>query len=133
MKIFDMLFANAMMGEGGGGGGGESLPFKTATVTISTEPNEYDSEGKIFINADEDVSYHYHGIFFMNDSTFYYELTGPINGSQTAIVLYTGENVVVSPYYPVTALSGNVVYDPVAYTLTISGDCSITENPDGEW
>lgn len=31
MKIYDMLLANAMMGEGGGGGGGD---FSTAEVTI---------------------------------------------------------------------------------------------------
>ena len=33
MKIYDMLLANAMMGEGGGGGGGSS-DFSTAEVTI---------------------------------------------------------------------------------------------------
>ena len=132
MKLSDMLFANALMGEGGGGGGG-SLPFKTATVTITTEPNEYDSEGSITFDPDEDMHYHYHGLFFLNDGTFYTTLTGPINDSQTAIVLYTGENAVVSPAFPVTALSGNVVYDPVTYRLTISGDCSITLNPDAEW
>lgn len=35
MKIFDMLLANAMMGEGGGGGGGGGGDFSTATVTIT--------------------------------------------------------------------------------------------------
>ena len=51
MKISDMLFANAMMGEGGGGGGGSS-DFSTAEVTISNDsvyniylPCYYDEEG----------------------------------------------------------------------------------------
>lgn len=37
MKISDMLFANAMMGEGGGGGGSGDL--STATVTITNNNN----------------------------------------------------------------------------------------------
>jgi hypothetical protein len=35
MKLSDMLFANAMMGEGGGGGSGGD--FSTASVTISND------------------------------------------------------------------------------------------------
>lgn len=41
MKLSDMLFANAMMGEGGGGGGGGG-DFSTATVTITNESEKYD-------------------------------------------------------------------------------------------
>lgn len=35
MKLSDMLFANAMMGEGGGGGGGGGGDFTTAEVTVT--------------------------------------------------------------------------------------------------
>lgn len=38
MKLSDMLFANAMMGEGGGGGGGD---FSTAAVKVINNTNDH--------------------------------------------------------------------------------------------
>ncbi len=104
MKLSDMLFANAMMGEGGGGGG--SSDFSTAQVTISGL--DADVQG-CFVFDGEDASYTYGTEFF--DGTY---TTVLYKGM--AYFYYSGEKTIAVTGSATT--EGNDIY--------ITGDCTIT-------
>lgn len=130
MKLSDMLFANAMMGEGGGGGGGGD--FSTANVTITMAENEWSSDGSVSFSSDEDVHNRYWGVFFYNDGTFdtYSPRVAP-NSSTTLTAIWVGDSVELTPDQHIASVSGSAVITDYGATVTISGDCTI--NLDTNW
>lgn len=133
MKISDMLFANAMMGEGGGGGGGGgSSDFSTANVTVTMAENEWSSSGSVSFASDEDAGNRYWGVFFYNDGTFDYGTPRvEPNSSTTTTAIWVGDSAVVQPDQHVASVSGSAVITDGGTTVTISGDCTI--NLDTNW
>lgn len=107
MKLSDMLFANAMMGEGGGGGGGDS-DFSTATVTVTNNASGLEIRCPLIID----------GAITDNHSM-------SANSSETVmVVLYKGECGMWCVVKNVTAVSGDAeIDDGIAF---IHGDCTVT-------
>ena len=104
-------------GEGGGCGN-----FKTATVNIV--PRNGYSFG-LDIYSDDLGNY---------TATFAYENNGGITfgnslfsgESMSTTLIYAGDEVKVLPVSIVDSVEGNATYDSETYTLSITGDCTIT-------
>lgn len=110
MKIFDMLLANAMMGEGGGGGGGGSSDFSTVTVTIFNQTassvvvevphivEEYeDAEPRIIIGAANGIAIEvilYKGSAYGYTSADIGSVDGDVEKTQAAEFSVTGNGTI---------------------------------------
>lgn len=113
MKIYDMLLANAMMGEGGGGGGGSS-DFSTAQVTVTNDSYSPFSMSTIIVVPELGLE----GTYPTTDN-----LSSPFT-----IILYKGKAYIA--LNNVSSTSGNITQDADTGLYVITGDCSITfENP----
>lgn len=118
MKLSDMLFANALMGEGGGGGGGD---FPTAQVTFNAAEGfftgeDYDELGNSYMAALMEENGRYIRQKSLSSSTFNLLL---LESSAPCIFVYsepviTG-NASAAPYP-----------DSSDWLVTITGDCTIT-------
>lgn len=112
MKIFDMLLANAMMGEGGGGGGGSS-DFSTANVTVIN--NTY--ERSIFAPYSMDRD----GYSWAGSEAF-----AEAGTSTFSAILYKGQCLAYINLAGITvSISGDIADDGDGYYY-ITGDCTIT-------
>lgn len=127
MKLSDMLFANAMMGEGGGGG---DLPFKTANVTLIT------TDYYVQLESNEEVYYQPQGVFYTpiynsDDDTIVWGFFKSATATDTlqqseSILAYIGDSITLTPYGERVSESGDVTYDAETQTFTVFGDCTIT-------
>ena len=113
MKLSDMLFANAMMGEGGGGGGDSD--FSTATVTfINTFEGASAEFG--FANATETVT--------INGKKY----SGEIDMLTENAVLLVGDTPT-----KVMAYSDSAEYGggwPMIESITATGSITVETDPD---
>lgn len=107
MKLSDMLFANAMMGEGGGGGG--SSDFSTTSVVVVNDTGTERLQVRVpCIDNGEIRDFAYVGI----------------EGGTLSVVMYKGKCEMWGGEYDVSAVSGNAVLDyGIAY---ISGNATVT-------
>jgi hypothetical protein len=122
MKLSDMLFANAMMGDGGGGGGGD-LPIKTAQVTLAT------TDRYISLYNSYDENNQYTSIYLFDDNTFRVEIDIPAHSDPvTATLLWVGTDSVTlqEAYGARVSETGDVSYDAETNQFTIWGNCTIT-------
>lgn len=114
MKLSDMLFANAMMGEGGGGGGGDS-DFSTTMIQFFCSSGWY-SIPSVTVNN--------YGLFVAlaevsHESSHVIEL--PLYKGK-AVLEYGGLAHVDWEQEPI--LTGNATLGE--YGIEITGDCEIT-------
>ena len=114
MKIYDMLLANAMMGEGGGGGGGE---FKTAQVTLKASGGSY----WVYPAYTEDNNMQC--IFKLSDG--FNETFGTDSTPVTGTLCWIGDSGILDAYV-VTDIEGDAIYDEETRQVTVTGDCTIT-------
>ena len=133
MKIFDMLLANAMMGEGGGGGGGGG-DFPVANVTIvSTNNDAY--IGSYLTVWDEAHNHNIEtGICEIADGVWSNEIgfMGEVNTTVKYVLL--SESVEFTGGDTINSMVGTgavtVVHNPdsesAPYVAIITGDCTIT-------
>ena len=120
MKLSDMLFANAMMGEGGGGGGGGggSSDFSTATVTITN--NRSLSAASVFVP-------------YVNESYNDAEplvLVEPNEVVTVTVILYKGSAYGQEGYPASTSpssVSGDVSKEDGGYVITGNGTITYTD------
>ena len=119
MSIYDMLLANAMMGEGGGGGGGSS-DFSTAQVTIKC-PSGFTANALYSTRNDDGT---WTCIFRYGDGFADNLYTG--DGEPVTGTLYWDTDSAVVDAYVVTDIEGSAIYDAESRRLTITGDCTIT-------
>lgn len=106
MKLSDMLFANAMMGDGGGGGGGD---FSTASVDIVIDTGTPQEEVRVpcIINGE------------IRDSAYI-----GMEGGTLSVVMYKGKCEMWGSSYDVSAVSGSAVLDDGV--AIISGNATVT-------
>lgn len=127
MKIYDMLLANAMMGEGGGGGGGDGvyIPVQQIIVTVIVEGDE-GATGDIDI-----ICFEGNGAvigFFLETEAMYAEYADNLSVGTHEYKPYIFPNKTIMFTTPSSVLntSGAITYDSDFELYTISGDCSIT-------
>lgn len=121
MKIFDMLLANAMMGEGGGGGGGGG-DFSTAEVTFNATEGfftgeTYDELGASYIAALMEENGRYIREKSLSSSTFDLLM---LESSAPCIFVYS------EPVITGNASAEQTPEVPGEWTVTVTGDCTIT-------
>ena len=106
MKIYDMLLANALMGEGGGGGGGD---LSTAQVTL--------------VKGDTDVT----TVEIPNISEVGNMASSNFNLTETTAtvtaLLYKGAGEAWSAFFDVVEVEGNATIDDGVAIIT--GDCTV--------
>lgn len=116
MKLSDMLFANAMMGEGGGGGGGGSSDLSIAEVTFRCSSGWYGIASCANVEA--------WGLALSNqESSTEYPVTmhlPVING--LTLINFTSFSHVDFAQEP--TLTGSVTISDDGFEIT--GDCEIT-------
>lgn len=113
MKIYDMLLANAMMGEGGGGGGGDS-DFSTAQVTFVNNTGGYINVSAPIILDEEEISALLPTYSFSSSS------------DTTQIGLYKGNALLLISGQYVITYTGDITEVVANVQYLITGDCTIT-------
>ena len=124
MKLSDMLFANAMMGEGGGGGGSSDMSIAEITI-INTSAASWDLNGAFALDADEltegDPAFTLPMLELASNSNHVYK-----------VILYKGNAVLLFPNGAVpeaggceTIVTGNITYESGAIFVTGSGTITI--------
>lgn len=110
-----------------GGGGGD---FNTAEVTVKVSTEHEGSQFGIYFSSSVEPPYGYAGMFMFSDSSFSYELYTE-GDDLTATLYYVGDSVDLILNNTFESCTGNAVFNPDTYKLTISGDCTVTGWTDG--
>ena len=113
------------IGNGGGGGGGGGS--KSASVTVIP----YNEGDLVSVDVNQDENGKYLGIFDI-EGVYYYSLATTESGQAQASIIFTGDSVDCTPWGTYKSSTGDVVYDADNTTLTISGDCTITIEAEGD-
>ena len=119
--LFDIALARKL--SGGGGGGGGSSDFSTAEVTLINKEG-YIGFGLYDPGYDE-APYGYHCCHIENGQIM---PGGPVSieEPQTFTLYYLGDSLEIQPNNAYESSTGAVTWNPDTYTLTITGDCTIT-------
>ena len=115
-------YSNGEWKDAEGGGGGD---LSTAEVTIKISPEHEGSEFGIYFTASVEPPYGYAGMFKFSDNSFNYELYTE-GDDLTATLYYVGDSVDLMLNNAFESCTGNAVFNPDTYKVTISGDCTIT-------
>lgn len=125
MNIYESLLAKAINGggsSGGGGGGGGDSDFKSVNVTLIPT---HGSDFGVYDAGYSEEPWGYHCFHLLNGQI----VAGAPNGvtEETTITLYyIGDSLEVQPNNTYESSTGAVTWNPDTFTLTITGDCTIT-------
>ena len=121
MKLSDMLFANAMMGEGGGGGGGD---LKTANLTVILAEGYSNSnvQTKPFYDDQND----YYDCILQTDDGFatYWVVLEEDPSIDMKVIMFGNEAHLYCGSY--VSSTGDISYNPQNGEITVSGDGTLT-------
>lgn len=117
--LFDIALARKLSGGGGGG----SSDFSTAEVTLINKEG-YSGFG-LYDPGYGEFPYGYRCFYIKNGQIV---TGGPMihTDPETFTLYYIGDSLELSPDTAYESSTGAVTWNPDTYTLTITGDCTIT-------